>query len=276
MNKIEVKKIKFKANHGVFDFEKENGQYFYLDINIKTNFEETLFDDNLNNTIHYGHISEDAILFLQKNTFDLIETAIYRLTDFLFNKYKKIEELELQIYKPQAPVELDFENISVKLKKKRNVVYIALGSSLGDSNEYFDKAIDMLIKTEGIYNIRESKRYKSLPLGDTAKEEFLNSVVEVQTILSPLKLLNIINNIENKLDRTREIKWGDRTIDLDILFYNNELICKDNLIIPHPEIKNRDFVLKPMIDLNKNFISPMDNKRVIELYEDLNTNFIKE
>ncbi len=276
MNEIKIDKIKFKANHGVFEFEKENGQYFYLSINIKTNFEETLFDDNLNNTIHYGYISEDAIKFLQENTFDLIETAIYRLSDFLFSKYNKIDELELEIFKPNAPVELDFKNISVKIKHKKTKVYISLGSSIGDLNKYFDDAIKMLKKTRGIYCLKESQRYSSLPLGGVAKEEFLNSVVEIETILTPAKLLKILNNIENKLDRKREIKWDDRTIDLDILFYGNQIISKENLIIPHPEIENRDFVLKPLLDLNKNLRNPINNKRILDIYNELENSFIKE
>ncbi len=276
MNEIKIDRIKFRANHGVFAFEKEQGQEFYLSINIKTNFEETLFNDDLKNTIHYGLISEDAVLFLQQNTFDLIETAIYRLSNFLFSKYNEIEELELEIFKPNAPVDLEFKDISVKVRHKRNSVFIALGSSIGKKDDYFDKAIKMLKETIGVYKIKESNRYKSLPLGDTAKEEFLNSVIEIETILSPFKLLEVLNEIEDSLDRKRDIKWGDRTIDLDILFYNDEIICKDNLIIPHPEVRNRDFVLKPMMDLNKNFISPLDKKRIIDLYNELKTNFIKE
>ncbi len=276
MNEIKIDKIKFKANHGVFEFEKENGQYFYLSINIKTNFEETLFDDNLNNTIHYGYISEDAIKFLQENTFDLIETAIYRLSDFLFSKYNQIDELELEIFKPNAPVELDFKNISVKIKHKKTKVYISLGSSIGDLNKYFDDAIKMIKKTSGIYCLKESQRYSSLPLGGVAKEEFLNSVVEIETILTPTKLLKVLNDIESKLDRKREIKWDDRTIDLDILFYGNQIISKENLIIPHPEIENRDFVLKPLLDLNKNLRNPVNNKRILDTYNELENSFIKE
>ncbi len=276
MNEIKIDKIKFKANHGVFEFEKENGQYFYLSINIKTNFEETLFDDNLNNTIHYGYISEDAIKFLQENTFDLIETAIYRLSNFLLSKYNQIDELELEIFKPNAPVELDFKNISVKIKHKKTKVYISLGSSIGDLNKYFDDAIKMLKKTSGIYCLKESQRYSSLPLGGVAKEEFLNSVVEIETILTPAKLLKILNNIERKLERKREIKWDDRTIDLDILFYGNQIISKENLIIPHPEIENRDFVLKPLLDLNKNLRNPVNNKRILDTYNELENSFIKE
>ncbi len=276
MNEIKINKIKFKANHGVFTFEKENGQYFYLSINIKTSFEETLFDDNLNNTIHYGYISEDAINFLQENTFDLIETAIYRLSDFLFSKYNKIDELELEIFKPYAPVELDFKNISVKVKHKKTKSYISLGSSIGDLNKYFDDAIKMIKKTSGIYELKESQRYSSLPLGGVAKEEFLNSVIEIETILTPTKLLKVLNNIESKLDRKRKIKWDDRTIDLDILFYGNQIISKENLIIPHPEIENRDFVLKPLLDLNKNLRNPINNKRILDIYNELENSFIKE
>ncbi len=276
MNEIKIDKIKFKANHGVFEFEKENGQYFYLSINIKTNFEETLFDDNLNNTIHYGYISEDAIKFLQENTFDLIETAIYRLSDFLFLKYNQIDELELEIFKPNAPVELDFKNISVKIKHKKTKVYISLGSSIGDLNKYFDDAIKMIKKTSGIYCLKESQRYSSLPLGGVAKKEFLNSVVEIETILTSTKLLKVLNDIESKLDRKREIKWDDRTIDLDILFYGNQIISKENLIIPHPEIENRDFVLKPLLDLNKNLRNPVNNKRILDTYNELENSFIKE
>lgn len=276
MNEIQIKEIKFRANHGVFDFEKEQGQEFILSLRIRTNFEETLFEDNLKNTIHYGIISEEAVEFLQENTFDLIETAAYRCSDMLFKKYNDINFLELSIAKPKAPVELDFKNILVNVKLKRNIVYISIGSSKGNKDKYFTNAINMLKETSGIYNILESKRYKSAPYGGVAKSEFLNSVIQIETILSPNTLLKVLNNIEDKLEREREKRWADRTIDLDILFYNKNIIDEKHLIIPHPEIEKRDFVLIPLLDLNKNLINPLTKKSIKESLEDLKNNYIKE
>lgn len=130
---------------------------------------------------------------------------------------------------------------------KLNKVYIGLGSSKGDKKKYIEDAFDDICKL-GI-NCKISSLYYSDPWGGVAKNQFVNAVCYIKTKYSSLELLNLLQNIENKNNRIRDIKWDDRTIDLDILIFNKEKINTNILKIPHPYMWERDFVYNPLIEL---------------------------
>ena len=94
--------------------------------------------------------------------------------------------------------------------------------------------------------VRESQRIVTSPYGGVEQPDFINGVVEIQTLLSPEELLNLLHRIENKHGRTRELRWGPRTLDLDILFYDDLVLDSSDLTIPHRDLQNRDFVLVPL------------------------------
>ena len=148
------------------------------------------------------------------------------------------------------------------------IVYIALGSNLSNRDNYLIQAIEMMqqnnITVRNKSSVIETKAY-----GYTDQPDFLNMVIEAETDYSPQELLEQLNIIEKKLNRTREIHWGPRTIDLDIIFYGDEIIKDTNLCIPHIDMQNRFFVLKPLMELNPNIIHPEYNKTAKELYDDL-------
>jgi 2-amino-4-hydroxy-6-hydroxymethyldihydropteridine diphosphokinase len=143
-------------------------------------------------------------------------------------------------------------------------VLLGLGSNIGNKEENINKALDLISEVCEIKRI--SPLYLTEPVGAIKQEWFLNCVVEVKTDYDPEKLLSYFKSIEQKLGRTKRIKNGPRSIDIDILFYEDQIVKTKNLIIPHPLIQERLFVLKPLMDLNPYFIHPVLKKTIEELY----------
>ena len=131
----------------------------------------------------------------------------------------------------------------------KNKVYLSLGSNIGNRQEYIESAIELVGKTEGIKILKKSGLYETSPVGYVEQDLFLNAVIKIETDFSAREILKIINKIENELDRKREIRWGPRTIDIDILIFSDKKINETDLIIPHKEMLNRLFVLVPLIKI---------------------------
>lgn len=132
-----------------------------------------------------------------------------------------------------------------------NDVYLSLGTNLGDREQHLKEAIELLKGKEGIFIQTISPIYETAPVGYVDQPSFLNIAVYAQTTLTPFELLEACQSVEHELGRVRTIRWGPRTIDLDILLYNNDNIETENLIIPHPRMFERAFVLVPLMDVAK-------------------------
>ncbi|WP_422121819.1 2-amino-4-hydroxy-6-hydroxymethyldihydropteridine diphosphokinase [Planococcus sp. X10-3] len=152
-----------------------------------------------------------------------------------------------------------------------NNSYLSLGSNMGNRLEMLKQAVRLLNEHQSIDVLKISSLYETEPVGFTEQEPFLNMVVYLQTDLSALDLLEVCQDIERKLDRKREIRWGPRTIDLDILLFNSDKIKTDRLIIPHPRMHERAFVLIPLLELDpgQDFIEPQ--REGIMLWETYNS-----
>ena len=132
--------------------------------------------------------------------------------------------------------------------------FLSLGSNMGDRLEYLSKAIDKIAEIQGCNILNKSRVYETEPWGYENQEAFLNLCISVETYLSPYELLESLQTIELELDRVRKIHWGPRTIDIDILLFD-DIICEDDkLTIPHPRMRERAFVLIPLYDIEKNLI----------------------
>ena len=136
-------------------------------------------------------------------------------------------------------------------------VYIGFGSNIGDRLAHIQNAIQVLSKTEGITLKEISSIYTTDPVGYEAQAEFLNGVVVIQTSLSPLSLLHTLKDIETAIGRKHRIRWGPREIDLDILIYGNLCVQTEKLVIPHPEMHLRGFVLVPLAEIAPNLRHPI-------------------
>lgn len=137
-----------------------------------------------------------------------------------------------------------------------NTAYISLGSNMGDRYNYIMQAINHLDDHPDIDVVNRSSIYETDPVGYEDQDLFLNMVIEVKTQLKPHELLDICMEIEQILGRKREIKWGPRTIDLDILLYNQENIETEKLIVPHPRMLERAFVMVPLLEINQDVHVP--------------------
>lgn len=149
--------------------------------------------------------------------------------------------------------------------------YLLLGSNLGDSKKYISDAIgyitDEIGRPTGL-----SSLYQTASWGKTNQPDFINQVVRVRTNLNPQQLLQNILVIEKRLGRQRLEKWGSRTIDIDLLFYGDQIIQEDNLVVPHPFLHQRRFTLMPLVELNPTFVHPVLKQSVEQLYEKLDDN----
>lgn len=127
--------------------------------------------------------------------------------------------------------------------------YIGLGSNLNQPAKQLQLALEALLNVDGISGVKSSPWYQSLAVGPGEQPDYLNAVAQVHTALSPEALLTAMQAIENQQGRVRNIRWGARTLDLDLLIYEDCVMSTDRLTIPHPEIANRRFVLQPLYDL---------------------------
>lgn len=131
-----------------------------------------------------------------------------------------------------------------------NSAFLSLGTNMGDRYANLKAALHLLRSTDEIVIDKVSSIYETAPVGYTDQPAFLNMAVQVRTSLTAEKLLEVCLSVEQKLGRVREFKWGPRIIDLDILLYNQDNIKSEKLIIPHPRMHERAFVLVPLIEIN--------------------------
>ncbi|WP_100065029.1 2-amino-4-hydroxy-6-hydroxymethyldihydropteridine diphosphokinase [Miniphocaeibacter massiliensis] len=148
------------------------------------------------------------------------------------------------------------------------ISFIALGSNIGERKKYIKSALDLISKRVGKI-LKESSVIETEPYGYTEQENFLNLVIKVETDLSPRELLNELMDIERELDRVRKITWGPRTIDLDIIYYEDKIVDEVDLHIPHIDIYNRNFVLGPLVEIEEEFVDPRKMKSVKSLLNEL-------
>ena len=149
-----------------------------------------------------------------------------------------------------------------------NLAYISLGSNIGDRLVFLQEAVGLLNETKQIEVLKVSSVYETAPVGYVDQAAFLNIVVELKTVFTPHELLSKCNEIEDLLGRKRVVRWGPRTVDLDILLYNEENMKTEDLIIPHPRMGERGFVLVPLMELNSNLIDPRTKQAFSNLVHD--------
>ena len=152
-------------------------------------------------------------------------------------------------------------------------VFLLLGSNLGDRKGYLQKAID-LIETELGVVTQKSSIYETEAWGKTDEPNYLNQVVQVNTTLPARQVLEKVLQIETKMGRVREMKWGARIIDIDILFYGQDIITEPGLTVPHPELHNRKFTLEPLSEISPDWQHPVFKKSIFQLKSELKDNLI--
>ena len=269
MDKITIKDLEIFAYHGVLPAEKKQGQTFIVSVDMFLELRDAGVTDQLDKTINYAQVCDDISCVVTGDKYDLIEAVAENIADAILMKYHQIMELVVKVSKPQAPIDMTFDTVAVTVNRRRHIAYLGIGSNLGDKESYLDYGIDQLNKDDYIKVRKVSSYITTKPYGNVEQDDFLNGCLEIETLYSPQELLAVINDIEQGAGRKRLIHWGPRTLDIDILLYDKEIIMDDNLIVPHIEMSKREFVLEPLCEIAPFAYHPVYNKTVTELYQQL-------
>lgn len=269
MGKVIVKKLKIETCHGVNDFEKTDPQPFEFTAEVECDFYAAAAEDDISLTISYAQVSKLITRIATEKVYNLIETLACRCAEAILDYFPSATSARVRVDKPHAPVKAKFSSMAAEVFLRRERVFLSLGSSMGDKKAYLDFAVKRISETHGITLKKLSSYTESEPYGGVAKNTFVNACAEIETYLPPRVLLQQLQRIEQEGERTRELRWGDRTLDIDIIFYGRQIICDDILTVPHADYANRAFVLGPLEEIAPSFVCPLRNKTVSELYSSL-------
>lgn len=264
-DEIRIEGLEVYAHHGVYPEETKRGQVFYVNAILYADVSRAGERDNLGDTTNYGAVCHFITEWMQENTCQLLEAVAERLSRAILLRYPMVCTVDLEIQKPDAPIKLPFGSVSVKVHRSWHRVYIAVGSNMGGREEYLSMAVESLKAHPSMVVKRISDWIVTKPYGGVEQEDFLNGALEVETLLNPRELLEALQEIENTAGRERTVRWGPRTLDLDILFYDKLIMENADLTIPHVDLENRTFVLEPLAQIAPNLRHPITGKTVAAL-----------
>ena len=268
MDLIKIDDVRFFAHHGVFDFERVNGQKFIFSAVLECDARKAGKTDELAYSTSYAEVATFVVDFLTKNTFSLLEAAAEQVCAAVLKRFPLVRGIEFELKKPDAPIDLDFQSVSVRIHRRWHKAFVALGSNMGDCEAYLNGALQGL-NGEDIRLINTSEFITTQPYGGVEQAPFLNAVCQIETLLTPKELLERLHELEQAAHRERIVRWGPRTLDLDILLYDNVIMYTDDLIIPHIDMANRDFVLRPMAQIAPYELHPVLGKSMLQLWKEL-------
>lgn len=268
-DKITIKGLEVFANHGVYPEENRLGQKFVVNAVLYVNTRAAGLSDDLDLSVNYGTVCHQITDFLTANTYKLIERVAEELARHILINNPLVHEIDVEIEKPGAPIGLPLETVSVKIHRGWHDVAIALGSNMGDSKKFLDDAVEKVGQLPDTKVIKVATYITTKPYGGVEQDDFLNSAMTIRTMLTPTELLDRLHDIEREAGRERIIRWGPRTLDLDILLYDDLVMDTEDLTIPHIEMHLRDFVLKPLVEIAPWLRHPVYGKTVAQMLSEL-------
>lgn len=269
MDKIIIEKLVVFGHHGVYPEENVLGQKFLVSLVLHTDTRRAGRSDDLECSVNYGEVSQYVRQFFEENTYKLIERVAEKLAENLLLRCPLLEKVDVKVEKPWAPVGIPLETVGVEISRGWHRAYIALGSNMGDKKNYLDEAVQKL-KSHPLCQVKKAADYiQTEPYGGVEQDPFLNSALELRTLLYPEELLALLNQIEAQAGRERTVHWGPRTLDLDILFYDDCVIDTPSLTVPHIDLQNREFVLLPMAQIAPYYRHPVLGCTIRQLLDQL-------
>ena len=247
MDKICIRRLEVYAHHGVYEEEKRLGQKFYITVEMELDTRAAGISDDLQASVNYGEVCLGIVEWTKSHRRKLIEAAAEDIAHYLLVQYPMVRKVTVELEKPGAPVPYAFDTVLVHIERSRHQAFLGIGSNLGDRQMNLAAAIRLL---EAVPDIQVTKRSP------------LYGCIGIETLYTPEELLRVLHEIEHKLGRKREIHWGPRTLDLDILFYDDLILDTPDLHIPHADMANREFVLQPLSDIAGDFRHPVINETV--------------
>lgn len=256
MDRILITNLRATTVIGVLPHERETPQPLQIDVSIGADLGDAGRTDELSDTVDYGLVASKIADLASSASFILLERFAAAVADIVLG-FDRVTEVDVTVTKLRPPVGTMVDSTAVRMIRRRSDVavpvgdgqaheaIVALGSNLGDREEYLRAAVHGLAPVVAMSDV-----YETEPIGGPdAQPAYLNMVAVVATTLDPYAFLRRCQRIESEAQRRREIHWGPRTLDIDLLFYDDAQISSDELTVPHPRIGERRFVLQPLNDV---------------------------
>lgn len=244
--------VRARGHHGVLADEKRDGQDFLVDTRLHLDTAWAARDDALARTVNYAEVAEAIAEVVGGPPLDLIETLTERLAQRILSDQVLVRTVEVTVHKPSAPIPVPFTDVAVSITREaapRDAV-VALGSNLGDRAAHLQRALEALA-ADPLSQLRwASPVVETDPVGPpaadgTAQQDYLNAIIGLSTVRGPYELLDLAHAIEQEAGRERTVRWGARTLDVDVLTWGTLRQDDPALTLPHPRAHERSFVLVP-------------------------------
>lgn len=250
-DRISLLGVRARGFHGVLAEEKQAGQDFVVDVVLHLDLAPAGTSDDLTRTVSYAEVGADVVARIEGPSLDLIESLAEQVAGDALAR-PGVHTVEVTVHKPSAPVGVPFGDVAVTIERSRRVpVVIALGANLGDAATRLDAALDDL--AGDLVEVRRAPFVTTDPVGGPDQPRYLNSVALARTALTPGALLDRLHAVEARHGRVREVRWGARSLDLDLVQYGDpetggDVVSDDpHLTLPHPRAHERGFVLAPWV-----------------------------
>jgi dihydroneopterin aldolase/2-amino-4-hydroxy-6-hydroxymethyldihydropteridine diphosphokinase len=254
MDRIVINGLRVMTLVGVLPHEREAPQPLQVDLSLDVDLADAGFSDELADTAHYGLVAERVAQVMRESKDLLLERLAHRIAEEAL-LVDRVEAVDVTLTKLRPPIPEDLQSCAVSIYRSRrqlnvparqqHTAIVALGSNLGDRLGFLRFAVEQLGPVA-----KQSRVYETDPVGGPDQQgAYLNMVVEVETPLDPFAFIRRCQRIEALAGRQRIVHWGPRTLDLDLLFYDDAHIETGDLLVPHPRIAQRRFVLHPLSDV---------------------------
>lgn len=277
LDRIRLQGLAATGHHGVFEFERREGQRFEVDAVLHLDTRPAAATDDLTLTVHYGELAQALADVIRGEPVDLIETLAAQLAAVCLED-DRVVAVDLAVHKPQAPVTEEFGDVVVAVRRYRDDhlldrvpaapvrAVVALGSNLpssqGDSADTLRSAAAALAAEPGLRVVAASGVWQTAPVGGPDQPDYLNAVLVLDCALSARGLLAACQRVEAQHERRREVRWGPRTLDLDVISYGDVRSDRPDLLLPHPRAAERAFVLAPWNQADPSAVLPVAERVV--------------
>jgi dihydroneopterin aldolase/2-amino-4-hydroxy-6-hydroxymethyldihydropteridine diphosphokinase len=247
---IRIEGLRLMTVVGVLPHEREAAQPLQVDLTLFADLEDAAKSDELDDTANYGAVAEAVASTVTAANDLLLERLAGRIAEVALS-FPRVEAVDVRLTKLRPPIPVDVSATSVELHRTRasldwphdHTAYVALGTNLGDRVAHLREAVEHLAP------VRVSDVYETAPVGGPEQGPYLNMVVEVRTELDPFALVRRLQRLEESAGRQRVVHWGPRTLDCDLILFDEIEIRSEFLTLPHPRFAERRFVLEPLAEL---------------------------
>ncbi|MGH9279007.1 MAG: 2-amino-4-hydroxy-6-hydroxymethyldihydropteridine diphosphokinase [Acidimicrobiales bacterium] len=248
---ILLRGLRVLGHHGASPGEQDQPQPFEIDLDVEADTSVASRSDGLADTVDYGALVVAAARVVEQERWHLLERLARRVADEVLATDQRVDEVTVTVRKLRPPVPHDLASAGVRLRRGRRA-FLGLGTNLGDRTAHLRAAVTGLTAAPGVSVTAVSPVYETEPVGGPeAQPPYLNLVVEIEASVSPRALLAIAQRLEAAAgrDRSKEERFGARPLDIDLLWIEGVTVDEPHLVVPHPRMHERRFVLAPLADL---------------------------